>query len=242
MLNCPREFISNVNLQQTSSPGRLRMGDDIAYVLPMAVFLAFTQIGNSWPATYAWTYAAKTFITAGLLWGLRSHYTKICWRWVWLGIIVGVLGVVQWVGMEQLLAHHFPNYPHMHHETFVPSDHYHTRTQLWLYIAVRWGGTSLVVPVMEELFWRDFLWRTILAPNDFKLAAIGEWSWQAFLIVAVAFGAGVHIEWITAIVWGLMIGLLLVWTKSIGACIWCHAATNFLLGAYVLYSGQWQFW
>jgi hypothetical protein len=39
-----------------------------------------------------------------------------------------------------------------------------------------------------------------------------------------------------------MIGLLLVWTKSIGACICAHAATNFLLGAYVLYSGQWQFW
>jgi CAAX prenyl protease-like protein len=231
-----------VNLQQTSSPGRLRIGDDIAYVLPMAVFLAFTQIGNEWPTTYAWTYAAKTFFTAALLWGLRSHYTKISWNWAWLGMLVGVVGVVQWVGMEQLLQRYWPTYPHMHHETFVPTEHFHTRGQLWLYLTVRWGGTSLVVPVMEELFWRDFLWRTLLAPNDFKLAGIGEWNWQAFVIVAVAFGAGVHIEWMTAIVWGLMIGLLLVWTKSIGACICAHAATNFLLGAYVLYSGQWQFW
>ena len=44
------------------------------------------------------------------------------------------------------------------------------RRVLWAFIAVRIIGAVLVVPVMEELFWRDFLWRQILAPNDFKLA------------------------------------------------------------------------
>jgi uncharacterized protein len=207
----------------------------------MAVFLALTQVGVQWPATYPWTYGIKTALTAWLLWRLRGHYTPIRWHACWLGAIVGVLGIVQWVGMEHFLLHHWPNYPRMSHDVFVPADHYHG-AGLWSFIAMRWAGATLVVPVMEELFWRDFLWRTFLAPNDFKLATVGEWDWKVFLMVAVAFGAGVHIEWATAIVWGLMIGLLLAWTKSLGACIVAHAVTNFLLGAYVLYTGQWFFW
>jgi CAAX prenyl protease-like protein len=221
---------------------RRDVSDEAAYFLPMAVFLAFTWLGDQWAPAYAWTYAIKTLLTAGLIWRFRAHYTRISWRYWWLGAIVGVIGLVQWVGMETLLLSHWPNYPRMSHEVFVPFQFFPNHWQAWLFIAVRWAGASLVVPVMEELFWRDFLWRTLLAPNDFKLAAIGEWNVAVFLGVAVAFGAGVHIEWMTAIVWGLMIGLLLVWTKSLGACIVMHAVTNFLLGAYVLHTGDWKFW
>jgi hypothetical protein len=32
-----------------------------------------------------------------------------------------------------------------------------------------------MVPFMEELFWRDYLWRVTSAPNDFRLMGIGEW-------------------------------------------------------------------
>jgi len=218
------------------------VGDDIAYVLPMAAFLAFTWAGGEWPQTYAWTYAIKTGVTALLLWIFWDRYTPIRWNAAWLGVVLGVAGVVQWVGMEHVILHYWPNYPRLSHPVYIPSEHFDAAWKADLFIAVRWGGASLLVPVMEELFWRDFLWRTLLAPNDFKLAAVGEWSWGALLGVAVAFGAGVHVEWMTAIVWGLMIGMLLVWTRSLGACIVMHAVTNFLLGAYVLYSHQWQFW
>ena len=47
---------------------------------------------------------------------------------------------------------------------------------------------------------------------------------------------------IPAIVWGLLIAVLLVRTRSLGACIVAHAVTNFLLGAYVLYTREWFFW
>jgi membrane protease YdiL (CAAX protease family) len=50
------------------------------------------------------------------------------------------------------------------------------------------------------------------------------------------------VQIVTALVWGLMIGWLLVRTKSLGACIVMHGVTNFLLGAYVLYTHDWYFW
>jgi len=113
---------------------------------------------------------------------------------------------------------------------------------LWTFIVVRIASATLVVPVMEELFWRDFVWRTVIAPNDFKLAAVGEWDWKAFVGVSLAFSIVHGNWWLTAIVWGAMVGWLLVYTKSLGACIIAHAVTNLLLAVYVLVYRDWAFW
>jgi CAAX prenyl protease-like protein len=95
---------------------------------------------------------------------------------------------------------------------------------------------------MEELFWRDFLWRTIISPNDFKLATVGERDATAIVVVCLAFSFVHGNWWLTSIVWAAMVAWLLVYTKSLGACIVAHAVTNLLLAGYVLYSRDWAFW
>jgi CAAX prenyl protease-like protein len=159
-----------------------------------------------------------------------------------VGVIVGVIGIVQWVGMQLWLQRNVAWFapaenPFDPMKTFESSP-----AMLYGFIAIRIIGAVLVVPVMEELFWRDFPWRQILAPNDFKLAEVGERSWSALLIVSVVF-AFVHGNWwLTSIVWALMIGGLLIYTKSLGACIIAHAVTNLLLAVYVLRYRDWAFW
>ena len=218
-----------------------RISADVAYITPMAAFLALTQVGVSWPSLFAASYVTKTVLTAALLIAMRRHYTKIRWDLAWLGVLVGIIGVVQWVGMEKILLHFFPHYPRLGGEVYDPMRQIASPALRWSFVAIRLAGAVLVVPFMEELFWRDYLWRSILAPNDFKLAQVGEWDWKAFLIVTLLF-ASVHIQWMTAIVWGAMIGALLVRTRSLGACIIAHGVTNLLLGLYVLYTGDWYFW
>lgn len=251
--------ISDVESPSPTSHSRSILSDDIAYILPMAIFLVFTQVGVSFPHWYVPSYMAKTFIVPLALWLGWRAYTKIRWTHLWLGFLVGVLGLVQWVGMDKALVPLF-HWVHIHGgyvdwlyiygpigvkgvptDNFNPFTHFASAGQMWTFIILRWACATLVVPPMEELFWRDFLWRELLAPNDFKLAEIGEKNWPVILIVCAAF-ASVHIQWITAFVWGLMIALLLLRTKSIGACIIAHATTNFLLGAYVLWTHDWYFW
>jgi CAAX prenyl protease-like protein len=227
-------------LNRPKSLARL-VRDDVAYILPMAVFLLFTQAGVSWPGLFPTSYIIKTVLTAVLLILLWPHYTKISWRFAWLGALVGIVGVVQWVGMEKGILHFWPNYPRLSAQRFDPFERITAPAVLWIFIAVRLIGPALVVPFMEEFFWRDFLWRTIAAPNDFKMIPVGEWDWRAFAIVTAIF-ASVHIQWITALVWGSMIALLLVRTRSLGACIVAHGVTNLLLGIYVLHTHDWQFW
>ena len=232
-------------MTQTSPRQRFALRDDIAYVLPMFVFLALVWAGGKWPALYPDFYIARALIVAILLIALRNHFTKIRWSYWWLGVILGIVGIVQWIAMQLLLQKLSirgwqPFKPSA--DAFDPTKTFASPLVMWSWITVRIASASLVVPFMEELFWRDFLWRSILAPADFKLAEVGEKNWMAFFVVACAF-ATVHGNWwLTAVVWGLMIGGLLMYTKSLGACIVMHGVTNLLLGAYVLYTHDWTFW
>jgi CAAX prenyl protease-like protein len=218
------------------------VSDPVAYVLPMGIFLAFTWAGGRWSAIYPITYATKVVVVALALIVLWRHYTKISWRYWWLGLIIGVIGIFQWVGMQLWLQRHVEFFapsgdPFDPTKTFAGSD-----GMLYAFLTFRIIGAVLVVPVMEELFWRDYLWRQVLAPNDFKLAEVGERSWSAFLIVSVAFAVVHGNWWLTSIAWALMIGALLMYTRSLGACIIAHAVTNLLLAGYVLWYRDWAFW
>jgi CAAX prenyl protease-like protein len=226
-----------------TAPHKLPVRDDVAYYLPMLVFLVLTFVGGQWPATYPFAYIAKTVIVAGLLIAFRRAYTPIKWDYWWLGVIVGVIGIFQWVGMQLWLQEHFARFRPDMDSVVDPTKMFASTTLSYAFIGFRWiVGAVILVPVMEELFWRDYLWRQIIAPANFKLAAVGEWSLPAFVVVALAF-ATVHGNWWpTAIVWGLLVGGLLAVTRSIGACIVAHAVTNLLLGSYVLITRDWSFW
>lgn len=240
--------------------------DEIAYILPMALFMAFLFVGSQWPQLYPWAYAGRTFCVAALLFMFRKRYTSIRWNFWWLGILMGIVGIVQWIGMDTLLQQSHRIFgldlsqpsdnsrfrifvEHWRHffaldpdnNAFNPAAYFPNPIARWSWISIRIIGASVVVPFMEELFWRDYLWRRLIAPADFKLASVGEWNPTAFFLVAFAFCV-VHPQWLTAIVWGLLVGGLLLYTRSLGACIIMHAVTNFLLGLYVLKTAQWQWW
>jgi CAAX prenyl protease-like protein len=219
-----------------------RISDELAYVLPMALFLAGVFAGGHWPNLYVPAYVARAIAAAAALFLLRSHYTRVRWNHAWLGAIVGVVGVVQWVGMQAILERHFALFRPDPEAAFNPLTHFAAPWQTWSFIAVRLASATLVVPFVEELFWRDWMWRTVLAPNDFKLAAVGEPGWPAIAFVTLAF-ATVHANWgLTAIVWAAGVAALLVYTRSLGACIIAHGTTNLLLGAYVLWTHHWSLW
>lgn len=222
-------------------PARSWLREEIAYIAPMAVFLALVQVAVSFKSLYAPAYIARAILTAILLAIFWRNYTKIRWHHWWLGILVGVIGTVQWIGMQLWLQNHF-DWFRPSPDAFNPMNAFHSQAAMWSFIAVRMIGAVLVVPVMEELFWRDYLWRQISSPNDFKIPPVGEWDPIAFAVVCGVF-ATVHGNWwLTAIVWAAMIGALLVYTKSLGACIIAHATTNLLLALYVLKYHVWDFW
>jgi CAAX prenyl protease-like protein len=109
-----------------------------------------------------------------------------------------------------------------------------------LMTATRLCGAVLVVPLMEELFWRSFLIRYIISA-DFTRVAVGKFTWPSFFVTALLFGLE-HNFFVAGILAGTVYNLLLYYTRSLSHCIIAHAVTNLLLGIYVLNTAQWHFW
>jgi len=104
----------------------------------------------------------------------------------------------------------------------------------------RIAGSVLVVPLMEELFWRSFLIRFIIDKN-FDTVRLGTFTWASFLVTAILFGLE-HNYILAGIMAGMMYNLILYKTRSLAQCVLSHTVTNLALAIYVVATGKWHFW
>jgi CAAX prenyl protease-like protein len=110
----------------------------------------------------------------------------------------------------------------------------------WLLVALRIAGAALVVPVMEELFWRSFLMRWIVSPN-FETVEPSQLGLKSFVIAVLLFGFE-HNLWLAGIVAGAAYSLLYMRHRHLWSPILAHAVTNGLLGVWVVMTGNWSYW
>ena len=109
-----------------------------------------------------------------------------------------------------------------------------------LWASMRLLGAALVVPVMEELFWRSYVMRWFDHEN-FLSVSPSRISGYAYIGSACLFAIE-HNLWLAGLFAGLVYGDLYKTYKNLWVPIVAHAVTNALLGAWVLYSGQWGYW
>ncbi|MEO8099000.1 MAG: CAAX prenyl protease-related protein [Acidobacteriota bacterium] len=100
---------------------------------------------------------------------------------------------------------------------------------------------SLIVPIVEELFWRAWLMRWLISP-DFSKVPMGTYATQAFWIVAIAFAAEHGPYWDVGLATGIIYNWWMVRTKSLGDLILAHGVTNACLSLYVVTAGKWEYW
>lgn len=110
----------------------------------------------------------------------------------------------------------------------------------WPLSLLRLTGSAVVVPVMEELFWRSFLMRW-LAARDFANFPPARVGWRALLLSSVVFGFE-HAQWLAGILAGLAYGWLYMRSGNLWTAVIAHSTTNFLLGVWVLSTGSWHYW
>jgi len=161
----------------------------------------------------------------------------------WLGTItIGVFVFIVWVVPDRL----FPGYHHsLIFENFLTRAmtaglSESARAQpavLWL----RAFRAVVIVPIVEELFWRAWVMRWLIVP-DFLSIPLGTWSARAFWIVAVLFAVEHGALWDAGLVAGILYNWWMVRTKSLGDLILVHAISNACIGIYVVAAGRWEYW
>ncbi len=208
-----------------------------ARVVPFVVFLMLTFCQGKFGAASAyWFYLAKTLAGAWLIWEMRPFVVEMRWAASWEAVAVGGGIFAVWVGLD-------PFYPKLFTggATGNPGDQFGEGSALtWFFIAVHVLGMTLVVPPLEEVFYRSFLYRYI-AKTDFQSVPLSQFSPLPFFATAAVFGFS-HNEWLAGIFCGAAYQWLVLRKNRLGDAMTAHAITNFLLGVWIVWKHAWQFW
>ena len=222
--------------------------DAFPRVLPFALFMLFVGIG-SWlplPRPVApgefdprWVFAARAVVAGAaliVLWPrlgeLRLAPPLRVTDWL-LAVVSGITVLCIWVSLDEgWVTFELP-------AGFDP-HRFGSQAIDWPVTFFRLLGLAVVVPVIEELFWRSFILRW-LEQREFLSMAPASVGMRAVLITSVLFALE-HSQWLAGFVAGLVYAWVYVRTGKLWVPVIAHAVTNGLLGAYILATGDYRFW
>ena len=219
-----------------------------AYFAPFLAFFVVSGLGllvqKLFDGMALWVVSEPQYWVFPLQTVVCSIFLARYWRWYQLApprglavaIGIGVLALLLWIAPQQWLGRP----PRL--EGFNPYLFGKDNWQAWLNLGFRFVRLVIVVPLIEEIFWRGFLLRYLIR-DDFTQVPIGAFSWLSFTVVTAGFVLEHSpADWPAAALTGILFNLVAYRTKSLSACVLTHAVTNALLGWYVLHTEQWGFW
>lgn len=214
----------------------------VPYVLPFAAFLFFLAIQDWVPLPQAVEFALRILVLAAIIWVFSRQVLDFKVTNPLGTVAVGIGVFILWVAPDAL----FPNYRQhwLFHNKIVGAVHSSLQsgsTENALTLVLRSIRAIVIVPIVEELFWRGWLMRWIVRP-DFEKVPLGTYAPRAFWLVALLFAAEHGPYWDVGLMAGVAYNLWMVRVKRLGDLIWAHAITNAALCAYVLYTQKWEFW
>jgi len=217
----------------------------VAFTLPVAAFLALLALssalrkigGNFWlDFPEYWIYPAQTILCGALLLWFWREYEFRAARRIVFSAAMALLIFALWIAPQEFLG--FPS----RLAGFNPETFSSQPTMYWATITFRFLRLVVVVPLVEEIFWRGFLLRYFVN-EKFHAVPFGTFSWLSFAAATVGFGfAHTRADWIVAFLAGALFNCVAYRTKSLASCVLAHAITNLLLGLWIMKTGQWGFW
>lgn len=214
--------------------------------MPFVLFVAMLAL-RGWLAENAydlgtfdsrWLYAVQAIAAVAPLLIWRRRFIELVplprsLRGFLLSAAAGFLVFLLWITP-------LPIWTHLGTEAaaFVPVDD--TGALRWDLIIVRASGAVVVVPVMEELFWRSFLMRWIDRPDFLRLNPKSV-TWLAVLASSAVFALA-HDLWLAGFIAGVVFALTYRHLGNLWYAVSAHATSNLALAIWVVSERRWPFW
>jgi len=204
-------------------------------LLPFLALTAVTMLAQAFTSGFDMLYPVRVIATAGVLWSLRHD---LPWRTARLApeaVLIGAVAFAIWM----LLT---PDAAASSAAATVRQNPLHL-SQPWqmIWLVFRLIGSTVTVPIAEELFFRGFVTRRCISA-DADSVPIGQFSWFSFLVSSVAFGVLHGDAWVGGVVVGMLFAVALYRRRQMFDAIVAHATTNALLSGYVIATGSWSQW
>jgi CAAX prenyl protease-like protein len=183
----------------------------------------------------------RVTVMAAVLWFIARPVIDLRVRHLWATLAIGVLVFVVWIAPDLFFRgyRHFWLFENV--VTGKASTSFSSTDLSWPVLALRMIRAVVIVPIVEELFWRAWLMRWII-DADFQKIPLGKYTAQSFWIVAALFASEHGPYWDVGLAAGIVYNWWMVRARSLGDLILTHAVTNFILGAYVIAFGKWEYW
>jgi exosortase E/protease (VPEID-CTERM system) len=202
------------------------------YLAPLLATIGVAMLTAPFSSGFEAAYPLQVLITGLALWWYRDRIGATLINFSWTGVTIGALCFGIWV----LLARpdHVSNLAFGAHLKSLPS---------WMlggWVIARIAGAVITVPLAEELAFRGYLQRKLIAP-DFTAVPFDQFTWASFAITSTAFGL-LHQSWIAGICAGMLFAFAVYRRGRLADAILAHAVANALLAAYILTTGNWSLW
>lgn len=214
----------------------------LPYVVPFGVFIALLALRGIVPLPVpAWQALWIGGAGAAILTLARPVLDFRVRRWA-ATLAVGVAVFALWIAPDVL----FPGYRNYWLFTnplmgSAVSSLPEAERGSTLVVALRASRAVIIVPIVEELFWRGWLPRWLIRP-DFAKVALGTYSPRVFWITALLFASEHGVYWDVGLAAGIVYNWWMLRTRSLGDLMLAHAVTNACLSAFVLATGRWEYW
>jgi CAAX prenyl protease-like protein len=209
---------------------------------PFFIFCVLTTAGLAGGDSKFWFYVLKVFVGAWLIWEMRPFVAEMRWAISWEAIVVGVAVFVIWVGLDPYYPMNSLLFKDTKASLWNPFERFGANSALaWTLISVRIAGMTFVVPPLEEVFYRSFLYRYFVRLNFLEMP-LNRFHPTSFIVTSLVFGL-LHYEWLPGILCGMAYQWLVLRKNRLGDAMTAHAITNFLLGVWVVWKGgaAWKF-
>ena len=210
---------------------------------PLFIFCILTTagflLGDDWKF---WLYVLKVFVGAWLVWEMRPFVAEMRWAVSWEAVVIGVGVFVIWVGLDPYYPMNNMMFKDTKESLWNPFERFGAGSSLaWTLICIRIAGMTLVVPPLEEVFYRSFLYRYFVRINFLEMP-LSRFHPTSFIVTSALFGF-THYEWLAGILCGMAYQWLVLRKNRLGDAMTAHAITNFLLGVWVVWRGgsAWKF-
>jgi hypothetical protein len=214
----------------------------VPYVLPFAVFMLLLVVGPRLPLPGGLEYPLRVAVLAAVLWVFSRKAIDLQLAAPVASIGLGVAVFLLWIGPDLLIPGYrqhwlFQNSITGKLQSSIPSALLLSPMVL-VFRSIR---AIILVPIIEELFWRGWLMRWWI-DRDFLRVPLGSYQTQAFWVTAALFASEHGPYWEVGLLTGIIYNWWMVRTRRLGDLFLAHAVTNACLSMYVLNSGKWEYW
>jgi CAAX prenyl protease-like protein len=204
--------------------------------------MALLALHSVWPLPDLTDQILRVTVMSAVLWFIARPVIDLRVRHLAATVGIGVGVLIVWLAPDLL----FKGYRHswLFENALMPkaaSSLSIAGTLSWPVLGLRMIRAAVIVPIVEELFWRAWLMRWIINP-DFEKVPLGKYTAASFWIVAAMFASEHGTYWDVGLAAGIIYNLWMVRTRSLGDLILAHAVTNFGLSVYVIAFGKWEYW